>query len=88
MLVLIKCIHKVENGPELTWEQGTIIKEANILKCLMPVHLHHCPWFHPNTFLLEIQKTKLRRCLLEHRNIWGEELKSKREHSLMEVETV
>lgn len=44
------------------------------LKCLMSVQLLNFPWFHYSTFLLETQKAKIWRCLIEHKNIWEKEV--------------
>lgn len=65
--------------------KALLYQRGKHVKCLMSVHLQHFPWFHSSTFLLEIQKAKPRGCLIEHRNIWGEE-RSTSKHAIMEVE--
>lgn len=48
----------------------------------MSAHIQCFPSFYSSTFLFETQKTKVRGCLIDHRDIWGKEI-SKSKHPIL-----
>lgn len=86
LLVLIKLINKAEICSEFLggrhyYQRGQHGQSDTCLPSVLPM-------VAPQYFSVGNPKTKAQRMLIVDRNIWGEELRSKCKHSLMEVETV